>query len=191
MNQQHKDILTAIGRKQPITTSGVAEYLMDHFGYGGGMKWQDYRDKIAKQLNNLKNNGDLIGEDRPQPKGKPLRYWSLAESHPEEMASDVAEVEPQPVVNESLTTEAVAEDSSATHKENLTVETPETFTDTWTNPPAVEFKATGKENLPVETTRPRLSAEQLIQGYKEAGAQGNMLIFAAGVAFAEKHHGIG
>ena len=204
MNTQHRDILTAIGRKQPITTSGVAEYLMDHFGYGGGMEFDTFRDQVSKTIGYLKSKGDLTGEDRPQPKGKPLRHWSLAESQPEEMASDVAEVESQPVVNESLTTEAVAEECSATGKENLPVETPETFTDVWTHPPAVEFKAIGKENLPVETTtpepvlvevktttRPRLSAEQLIQGYKEAGAQGNMLVFAAGVAFAEKHHGIG
>lgn len=154
MNQSYKDIITMIQRHGPITTSEVCEHL-SQLGYGGAMKWQDYRDTVAKQLSYLKTLRAVTGEDLPQPKGKPLRYWSLATT--EEMASDVAEIE------------AITEGSSVTE-----TTTPE--------PVSVSIKSAHK---------PRLSAEQLIQGYKDAGSQGNMLVFAAGVAFAEKHHGIG
>ena len=89
-----------------------------------------------------------------------------------EMASDVAELE-QPVVSESLTTEAAAEESSDV------AETPETFTDTWANPPAVEFKPARKP----------LAVRQILDGF-EQGDLCDFRLFAAGVEFAEKHHGI-
>lgn len=102
-----------------------------------------------------------------------------------EMASDVAELDqPQPVINESLTTEAVAEESSDAVKESLTVETPETFTDTWTKPLAVEFKAAVKLTP--------MSVSQAMTEYYSCGYEKEDLqAFLAGIEFAEKHHGIG
>ena len=164
MNQSYKDIITIIQRRGPITTGEVCEHL-EPLGYGGGMKWQDYRDTIAKQLGYLKSKGDLIGEDRPQPKGKPLRFWSLAESQPEEMASDVAEVE------------AVTEECSATVQENLAVET------TTPEPVSVELRV---------SHQPRLAIDAIMDAYLADDLNGNdaFFVFAAGVDFAEKHHGI-
>ena len=170
MNQSYKDIITIIQRHGPITTGEVCEHL-EPLGYGGGMKWQDFRDTIAKQLGYLKSKGELTGEDRPQPKGKPLRYWSLAESQPKEMVSDVAEVE------------AVTEECSATVQENLTVETPETFTDTWTTPIGVEFKAA------VRLTP--MSVSQAMSEFYSCGYDiKDLEAFLTGIEFAEKHHGI-
>lgn len=179
MNTQHRDILTAIGRKQPISTAGITEYLMDTFGYGGGMSFETFRDQVSKSVGYLKSKGDIAGEDRPQAKGKPLRYWSLATA--EEMASDVAELkQPQPVVKESLTTEAVTEESSVAHKENVTVET--------TTPELV--------SVDVKVTHKPLTARQLLDAFEESGEsfQGDLCdfrLFSAGAEFAEKHHGIG
>jgi hypothetical protein len=165
MNQSYRDIITVIQRHGPITTGEVCERL-EPLGYGGGMKWQDFRDTIAKQLGYLKSKGELTGEDKPQAKGKPLRYWSLAESQHEEMASDVAEVE-------------------ATVQENLTVETQETFTDTWTNPPAVEFKAgTFRKPTPI-------SVNDALAGFPHwMDKDDSIHAFLRGIEFAEKHHGI-
>lgn len=103
MNQQYRDILTIIERHGPITTGDICEKLTG-LGYGGAMSWVYFRDSVAKQLGYLRDKGEVTGEDKPQPKGKPLRYWSLAESQPEEMASDVAEVD-IPTVKDSLTVE--------------------------------------------------------------------------------------
>ena len=125
MNTQHRDILTAIGRKQPITTSALAEYLMDHFGYGGGMEFDAFRDQVSKTIGYLKNKGEIVGEDIPQSKGKPLRYWSLAELQLEEMASDVAEI--KATVHESLTVETatpepVSVEVKVAHKPPMSVQ---------------------------------------------------------------------
>lgn len=177
MNTQHQDILTAISRKQPISTSGVAEYLMDNFGYGGGMNFDDFRDQVSKTIGYLKKQGKIVGKDIPQPKGKPLRHWALANPQPErqsaEMASDVAEVE------------AVTEKSSVTIQENLTVaETPETFTDTWTTPiDSVEFKAAVKLTP--------MSVGTAVREFCDCDYDKHQLEpFLLGIQFAEKHHGI-
>lgn len=82
--------------------------------------------------------------------------------HDLEMASDVAE---------------------ATVQENLTVETPETFTDTWTTPIGVEFMAA------VRLTP--MSVGQAMTEYYSCGYEKEDLqAFLAGIEFAEKHHGI-
>ena len=86
-----------------------------------------------------------------------------------EMASDVAELE-QPVVSESLTTEAAAE-------------TPETFTDTWANPPAVEFKAAVK-------LEPMSVGQAMTEYYSCGYEKEDLQAFLAGIEFAEKHHGV-
>lgn len=162
MNQSYKDIITIIQRHGPITTGGICEHL-EFLGYGGGMKWQDFRDTVAKQLSYLKTLRAVTGEDRPQPKGKPLRYWALAESQPEEMASDVAEIE-------------------ATHKENLTVAL-ENLTIT-PEPVSVDVKVAHK---------PPISVLIGLDGFmrSETGDKPDAHSFMAGIAFAEKHHGIG
>ena len=93
-------------------------------------------------------------------------------SQPEEMASDVAEVE------------AVTEDSSATHRKSRQVaETPETFADTWTHPPAVEFKE--KVRLTPMSVGQAMT-EFYLRGYENS----DLAAFLAGIEFAEKHHGI-
>lgn len=168
MNQQHRDILTAIGRKQPITTAEIAEYLMDHFGYGGGMEFDAFRDQVSKTIGYLKSKGLITGEDRPQTKGKPVRYWSLANWQPDcqsaEMASDVAEVE------------AVTEECSATVQESLIVaKTPE--------PVSVEVKVAQKMPITV--------AQAMVAVWNESLEPDDVIGFMRGIEFAEKHHGIG
>lgn len=177
MNQQHRDIITAIGRKQPISTADIAEYLMDHFGYGGGMEFDAFRDQVSKTIGYLKGKGEIVGEDIPQSKGKPLRYWALANPQSDcqsaDMASDVAEVE------------ATHKESLSTVQENLTVaETPETYMDTWTTPiDSVEFKAAVKLTP--------MSVWQAMTEYYSCGYEKEDLqAFLAGIEFAEKHHGI-
>lgn len=167
MNQQHRDILTAIGRKQPITTSAVAEYLMDHFGYGGGMEFDAFRDQVSKTIGYLKNKGEIVGEDIPQSKGKPLRYWALANPQSDcqsaEMASDVAEIE-------------------ATHKESLTVEmTPKPVTTP--KPVSVEVKVAQKMPITV--------SQAMVAAWNESLEPEDVIGFMRGIEFAEKHHGIG
>jgi hypothetical protein len=182
MNQSYRDIITVIQRHGPITTSEVCEHL-EPLGYGGGMKWQDFRDTIAKQLGYLKSKGELTGEDKPQAKGKPLRYWSLAESQNEEMASDVAEMDLLDAHPSSWPVDYLL--AKATYKENLTVETPETFTDTWTNPPAVEFKA-GTFTKPTP-----ISVNDALAGFPHwMDKDDSIHAFLRGIEFAEKHHGI-
>lgn len=179
MNTQHQDIITAIGRQQPISTSGVAEYMMDNFGYGGGMAFDDFRDQVSKMIGYLQNKGLIVGENIPQPKGKPLRYWRLTNPQSDcqsaEMASDVAEVE------------SVTEESSATLHESLTVaETPETLTDTLTTPiDSVKF------NAAVKLTP--MSVGQAMTEYYSCGFEKieELQAFLTGIEFAEKHHGIG
>lgn len=206
MNTQHRDILTTIGRKQPITTSGVAEYLMDHFGYGGGMEFDVFRDQVSKTIGYLKSKGDITGEDRPQPKGKPLRFWSIAESKTEEMASDVAGLEqPQPVVNESLTVEAAAEESSATDeaerrlRESAFQEQLKTgaLYDVYAKEmelkrhTAVAIEAYEDGKAAVKLTH--MSISQAMDAYHLEVAEDtdiNFYTFCLGISFAEKHHGI-
>lgn len=163
MNQQHRDILTAIGRQQPITTAGIAEYLMDHFGYGGGMEFDAFRDQVSKTIGYLKNKGEIVGEDIPQAKGKPLRYWALAnpnpDSKPAEMASDVAEID-EPV------------------QEPLTV------SDTVTPEPSVSVEVKIEQKMPITVH------QAMVAVWNESLEPEDVLAFMRGIEFAEKHHGI-
>lgn len=170
MNTQHKDILTTIGRKQPITTADIAEYLMDHFGYGGGMEFDAFRDQVSKTIGYLKSKGEIVGEDIPQSKGKPLRYWALAHpqsdcqsadysEHDLEMASDVAEVE------------AATEDYSAT----VETVTPE--------PVSVEVKVLHNQNMTID--------EALKMFHRLKLKDDDMVGFMHGIALTENHHGVG
>ena len=107
-----------------------------------------------------------------------------------EMASDVAELEqPQPVINESLTTEAAAEESS---------DAAETDADKYRLTMTASLDAWGKgEDIAVEfkPAHKSLTVRQILDGFENSGEsfQGDLCdfrLFAAGVEFAEKHHGI-
>lgn len=106
MNTQHQDILTAIGRKQPVTSEGIAGYLMDNFGYGGGMEFDKFLDQVSKTISYLKTKGEIVEENIGFPmrlKGKPLRYWRLANNLDDvlEIASGVVEAEKETFVTTS------------------------------------------------------------------------------------------
>jgi hypothetical protein len=60
------------------------------------MSFDDFKSHITKTISKMKAEGHVIGEDRPTPGSKPVRYWSLPESH--EMASDVVEAEQAPEI---------------------------------------------------------------------------------------------
>ena len=162
MNTRHTDILNAISRMTWLSTTGVAEAI-EPLGYGGGKSWNEYRDMISKDLGYLKSKGLITGEDRPQLKGKPVRYWSLANPQSEcqsaEMASDVAEL--QPTIKESL---AVAETT-----------TPE--------PVSVAVK--------IEQKMPITVHQAMVATWNESLEPEDVLAFMRGIEFAEKHHGIG
>lgn len=171
MSQQHKDILTVIKRHGSISTSEICEKLSE-LGYGGAMAWQDFRNLVSKQLCYLRDKGDIAGEDRPQAKGKPLRYWALA--HPQSDCQSAGHSEHD---LEMVDAEAVTEKCSATVQENLTVaETPE--------PVSVEVKVAHKPNL---------ALADIMDAYHQEVAEDtdqNFYSFCLGVAYAEKHHGI-
>lgn len=170
MNTQHRDILTAIGRKQPITTSGVAEYLMDHFGYGGGMEFDAFRDQVSKAIGYLKSKGKLTGEDCTQPKGKPLRYWSLAKA--EEMASDVVEVQ----ATDELKWEELKVETMKAHVESV----PETVTPE----PTISVEVKASKKIPINIP------QALKHFYEYELEEKDMPAFMEGIRFAEEHHGI-
>lgn len=165
MTPLHADIIRTIEQHGPITSEDIADRLTV-LGYGGGTCFDEFKRQVSKIASKMKQSGKVIGDDIPLPGAKPMRVYRMVET--EEMASDVAEVELVETLD-SLDTEREIQERQAV-AETLTPE-----------PVSVEVKVEHK---------PRLSAEQLIQGYKDAGSQGNMLVFAAGVAFAEKHHGI-
>jgi hypothetical protein len=98
MNALQKDIIHLISRHGPMTSSQLQDRLnTTELGYNFELE------HISKTASKMKSNGLLVGEDRPNPGTKPVRYWALPEPVSEEslaaeMASDVAEVEQAPEI---------------------------------------------------------------------------------------------
>jgi hypothetical protein len=165
MNAREQDIIYLIDRHGSMTSAQLQDYLTaPRYGYNLEVE------QISKIASKMKSNGLLVGEDRPNPGTKPVRYWSLPEAA--EMASDVAEVE----------------------------QSPETYRDTWTNPPSaeVEFKAApvipepDYEPATVAFRKSPMSAAKILREFANLGMEDDraMGVFMDGIAAAERHHGI-
>jgi hypothetical protein len=169
MNALQKDIINTIRKHGASRTVEICEDLIP-LGYGGAMSFDDFKTWIGKTISKMKAEGHVIGDDRPNPGTKPVRYWSLPEAA--EMASDVAEVE----------------------------QSPETYRDTWTNPPAaeVEFKAApvipepDYEPATVAFRKSPMSAAKILREFADLGFEDDRALgaFMDGIAAAERHHGI-
>jgi hypothetical protein len=88
MNALQQDIINTIRKHGASRTVEICEDLMP-LGYGGTMNFDDFKSYIGKTISKMKAEHKVLGEDRPTPGSKPVRYWSLPEAT--EMASDVAE----------------------------------------------------------------------------------------------------
>jgi hypothetical protein len=157
MNAREQDIISIIKRHGPMTSAGLQVWLtMPALGYNLEIE------QISKIASKMKSNGLLVGEDRPNPGTKPVRYWSLPEPSTEEysateMASDIAEVQQ-------------GEWSDA-----------KTFEST---PECTEWK----KLLP---SKP-MSAAKILREFANLGMEDDraMGVFMEGIAAAERYHGI-
>ena len=76
MNALQQDIIGTIRKHGASRTVEICEDLMP-LGYGGTMSFDDFKSYITKTISKMKSEGHVIGEDRPTPGSKPVRYWSL------------------------------------------------------------------------------------------------------------------
>lgn len=204
MSTRHNDILNAISRMMWLSTTGVAEAI-EPLGYGGGKSWNDYRDMISKDLGYLQKKGLITGEDRPQTKGKPMRYWSLTQSdhsdHSLEMASDITEINHESIVEtqESDAHENTDDAPQTAAADAVPLSNPTEAQAGW-SPEAIEHPGEVL-GVPVqaghEAQNPKPATMPVGIAIAEFGSyswkEGTTLaeVFMTGIAFAEEYHKIG
>ncbi len=165
MNARELDIHTLISAHGPLTSAQLQDYLTQpRYGYNLEVE------QISKIASKMKSNGLLVGEDRPNPGTKPVRYWSLPkpvaeESLATEMDSDIAEIE-QGEWSDAKTFECEPEQAP---------EIPE---------PDYEPSSVAFRKVP-------MTVDRAICALGEAGfSHDDMPAFMSGIAAAERHHGI-
>jgi hypothetical protein len=168
MNALQQDILNTIRKHGASRTVEICEDLMP-LGYGGTMSFDDFKTWIGKTISKMKAEGHVIGEDRPNPGTKPVRYWALPEAVNQqmttEMESDIAEIE-QGEWSDAKTFECEPEQAP---------EIPE---------PDYEPSSVAFRKVP-------MTVDRAICALGEAGfSHDDMPAFMSGIAAAERHHGI-
>jgi hypothetical protein len=165
MNALQKDIIHLITRHGSMTSSQLQDRLnTTELGYNFELS------HISKTASKMKSNGLLTSTERPNPGTKPVTYWALPEvvnqQMTTEMASDVAEVElappPSPLVD-FLIAEA----------ERIP-----------------EIPAPDYEPSTVAFPKRAMSVSQAMQEYADMDYDDPLGAFLAGIAAAERFHGI-
>jgi hypothetical protein len=164
MNVREQDIISIIKRHGPMTSAGLQAWLtMPALGYNLDVE------QISKIASKMKSNGLLVGEDRPNPGTKPVRYWAL----------------PEPVVNDQMTTES---DHSEDGLEMVEQSPKEKMNDFLLDKLKEKECTEWKQLLP---SKP-MSAAKILREFANLGFEDDraMGAFMDGIAAAERHHGI-
>jgi hypothetical protein len=170
MNALQQDIINTIRKHGASRTVEICEDLIP-LGYGGAMSFDDFKTWIGKTISKMKAEGHVIGEDRPNPGTKPVRYWSL----------------PEPVTEESLATEMDSDIAEIEQGE-------------WSDAKTFEHKPDQHQEIPAPNYDPRtvafvkrpMSAAKILREFANLGMEDDraMGVFMDGIAAAERHHGI-
>lgn len=181
MNQLQKDILHFIQEDGPITTADLCAQL-DSLGYGRTIDWDKFKSNIGKTISKMKAEGHVIGEDRPNPGTKPVRYWALPEADQSGEATEM--VKPDQFEDKLEMVEQAGEWSDAKTFE----ETPKEKMNDFLLDKLKEKECTEwKQLLP---SKP-MSVSKSLDLFKEACLDEAMMpSFLDGIAAAERHHGI-
>jgi hypothetical protein len=170
MNALQQDIINTIRKHGASRTVEICEDLMP-LGYGGTMNFDDFKSYIGKTISKMKAEGHVIGEDRPNPGTKPVRYWAL----------------PVPVTEESLATEM---DSDIAEIEQGEWSDAKTFECEPKQAP--EIPAPDYDPSTVAFVKRPMSAAKILREFANLGFDDDRAIgaFMDGIAAAERYHGI-
>jgi hypothetical protein len=180
MNALQIDIISILSSNGALRTADICERLEDR-GYGGTMSYEQFKAHITKTISKMKADGHAIGEDRPNPGTKPVRYWAL----------------PEPVVNDQMTTEMASDvaEVEQSHGPSLSLDD---MMKQFEHEPDVEIvfddgsKLECAEIRKILPSNKPMSAVKILREFANLGFEDDRALgaFMDGIAAAERHHGI-